>query len=444
MARLGLNASLHLGAEQHLLLQPRMLQSIELLSIPAAELEDWLSAQAESNAALVVDRPPPERRGTREESEAHDEMLRNQPQRSQGLVEALEEQLLGLELAPSRLEWVRLLIAALDASGFLSTSDEELLRLAQERGLAGGAEELGLALATLQELEPRGIGARDAIEAMLMQLDPADEDYPLLCRLLEEFLEELAKNRMPRVARAMGLALEDLERLIDVLRELDPRPASALVEEGAPRIVPDVLVERGEAGYEVSLKGGQLPTVGIDPDLRALASDRGTAPEVRRWLRGRIDQARWIVEAVAQRGETLLRVSRAVFARQRAFLDHGPGHLAPLTMGEVAEELLLHVSTVSRAVAGKYAQTPWGILPLRSFFQVAAGEGDDGAQSVAQDRLRETLREVFEGEDKSSPLSDDEVVAALAARGIHVARRTVAKYRSELGIPSSYRRRRYR
>jgi RNA polymerase sigma-54 factor len=333
---------------------------------------------------------------------------------------------------------VRFLVGCLDERGFLSPSDEELLALALEAGLAGGRSRLGAAIAALQELEPRGIGARNAIEALLLQLDPADPDYDLLCRLLEEFVEELAKNRLPQVARAMGLELADLERLLDLLRELDPAPAASLVEEAAPVIVPEVMVEAAGEGWEVSVPRSALPAVSVDPSVADLARDRAQGAEVRRYLRGKLDQARWIVEAVAHRGETLLRVARAAFAHQRAFLEEGPGHLAPLTMGAVADELGLHVSTVSRAVAGKFAQTPWGCLPLRSLFQSAAG-GED----TARDEVREAVRALFEGEDKTRPLSDEEAVAALAERGLTVARRTVAKYRKELGIPSSYRRRRF-
>jgi len=155
------------------------------------------------------------------------------------------------------------------------------------------------------------------------------------------------------------------------------------------------------------------------------------------YYRERVERARWIVDAVGQRGETLLRVATIAFDRQRAFLDEGPGHLAPLRMTEVAELLELHVSTVSRAVAGKHAQTPAGIFPLRHFFQAPAEAG----RSVEDQR--ELVRRLFAEEDPASPLSDDEAAERLAARGVTVARRTVAKYRKELGIPSSYRRRRH-
>jgi len=427
-----------------MLLLPRMLQSIEILQLPVVELETYLLEAAESNEALSVESPelpgeaPPPR--SRAESDAYDEWLRNQPGPPKGLHERVEEQLSTAELAPLEREWVRLLIACLDSAGYLSMDDDALLQHARERGLEGDAGDLGGAIAALQGLEPRGIGARDAVEALLLQLDPSGEDYPSLCELLEEHLDELARNKLPGVARAMGIEIAELARLIDALRELDPRPVAGLIEEDVPALLPDVVVEWTGDGYEVRLASGALPTVRIDPDVGALAKDPRLAPPERRYLRGKLDQARWIVDAVEQRRQTILRVATAVFEHQRPFLDQGPGHLRPLRMGEVAERLGIHVSTVSRAVAGKHAQTPFGVFPLRDFFQ--APTGADG--SAARDEVRESVRRIVAAEDAARPLSDDEIVALLGGQGIELARRTVTKYRGELGIPSSYRRKRHR
>ena len=160
---------------------------------------------------------------------------------------------------------------------------------------------------------------------------------------------------------------------------------------------------------------------------------------MRSYLRGKLDRARWLIDAMEQRERTLMRIATRTFEHQRAFLEQGPGHLVPLRMSDLADELEMHVSTVSRAVAGKYAQTPWGILPLRHFFQSSAGADEDSAR----DDVLQVVKEVFEGEDARAPLSDDQVVEAMKKRGWKLARRTVAKYRGELGIPSSYRRRKY-
>ncbi len=456
--RLGQHLSTSMRHE--LTLQPRMLQSIEALQLPMAELELWVRQAAEENTALRLDEPEPgaegglqpgrSRAARAEATERHDQMLRNQPERAKGLVDRVEEQLALLEVDEEVLAWVRFLVGQLDGAGFLSAEREELLARAREEGLAGGPEELENACAVLCTLEPAGIGARNAIEALVLQLDPADPDYALLRTLLEDFLEDVARNRLPRVARAMELELGELEQLIERLRGFNPRPAAELCDDAAPAITPDLCVEHAPAegapigpgnlgSFQVRVENAGFPAVSLDEDAVALARDRAQPSDLREYLRERIDRARWIVEAVQQRRLTLQRVGASVFRHQRPFLEEGPGHLRPLRMTDVAEQLDLHVSTVSRAVAGKHVQTPWGIFPLRHFFQSSAG-ADDGA---ARSDVCAVVASVFAAEDPARPLSDDDVVRQMAQRGYKLARRTVTKYRQELGIPSSYRRRRF-
>lgn len=434
---------LHARAEQQLLLQPRLLQSIEVLQIPAQDLEGWLQAASESNEALRVEMPDWRQgysRGSREATDRHDEMLQSQPNREQGLVESLEQQLSLLDFEPIQMRWVHLLISCLDEKGYLSPTDEELFVLAADVGLEDDPAALGKAIAALQRLEPRGIGGRNMVEALLLQLDETGENYGLLCRLLEEFLHELASNRLPTVARGLGIELDELAELLEQLRGLDPAPGAELCANQAPILRPDLVVERdGYGPWKVSLERSCLPTVSIDPELAEIAKERGNSREVKGWAKDRVERARWIVDAVQQRGETLLRVAIEVFARQQNFLEYGPGHLAVFTMGDVAEALELHVSTISRAVSGKYVQTPWGILALRHFFQIGTGSAD----APARDDLCEIVRSIFAEEDASDPLSDEAVAEELESRGHQVARRTVAKYRRQLGIASSYKRRKY-
>jgi RNA polymerase sigma-54 factor len=427
---------------QELSLQPKMLQSIEVLQLPTADLEAWLARQAEENEALVIVPPYRSDAAARGATDAHDELLQASPARAASLLDELERQLAGRELAPELCAWVLYLVASLDARGFLSASDEELTTRAVDlelplAGTPGGAALLAAAIATLQDLEPRGVGARSAVEALLLQLDQHDPDYGLLCRLLEDFLGELARGELGVVAEALGLAPADIERLLGTLRELELRPAAGFdVVVGA--IVPDLVVLAGPEGFQLDLVRGHLPEVHIDRDVAALAKDKATLAPDRRYLRQKLERARWVQAAVHERGETLLRVATAVFERQRGFLAIGPRALEPLRMGDVAETLGVATSTISRAVAGKYVQTPHGVQPLRAFFQSSASE--DGA-APARDAVRDRVRELVAAEDPVAPLSDDALVERLVAEGITIARRTVAKYRKELGLASSYERR---
>lgn len=442
MPRSNLSMGLGQSAEQRLLLQPRMLQSIEVLQLPTIDLEAFLRDAFEENIALDLDEPAgvdTRPRGTWEDTDRHDEMLRNQPGPTPGVAERVEEQLALSELPEGLLEWVRFLSSCLDAGGYLSAPDEVLLEQAQECGLTGGTAALGRAIAELQGLEPRGVGARGPIEALILQLDPEDPDYALLCRVLEEFLDEVAANKIPVVAKALGVEVPRLLELVDALRGLDPRPAAELAAEAAPTIHPEVVVEPDGVDFCVHVDHAGLPAVSVDEEVQRLARESDLEPETRRYLRERLEQARWIVDALVQRKATLQRVAAAVCAHQRPFLEHGPGHLRPLRMGEIAERLDIHTSTVSRAVAGVHVQTPFGIVSLRQMFQAEGG----GSEDTARDDVREVVRDVVAAEDAARPLSDDEIAEAVSRRGFSIARRTVAKYRGELAIPSSYRRRRY-
>jgi RNA polymerase sigma-54 factor len=428
---------------QELALQPRMLQSIEVLQLPTADLEAWLARQAEENEALVVVPPYRSDAAALGATAAHDELLQASPARGASLLDELERQVDALGLQAELRAWVLHLVACLDGLGFLCATDAELEARALDlelplAGTPGGAALFAAAIAKLQGLEPRGVGARNAVEALLLQLEPQDPDYSLLCRLLEDFLAELARGEIDVVAEALGLSAADVLRLLDCLRELELRPAAAFdVIEGA--IVPDLVVLAGPDGFQLDLVRGHLPEVHIDPDIAALAKAKGTEVQDRRYLRQKLEKARWVQAALHERGETLLRVATAVFERQRGFLAIGARALEPLRMGEVAAALGVATSTVSRAVAGKYVQTPHGVQPLRAFFQSSASE--DGA-APARDAVRDRVRELVAAEDSAAPLSDDSLVERLASEGITIARRTVAKYRKELGLASSYERRR--
>jgi RNA polymerase sigma-54 factor len=439
-------------ARQEQRLLPQQLQSVELLALPAAELGAWLVEAYAGNEALELEwrsagpPPPSEQRGPRRSGDdeaalRHSAWLESASadRRPLGLVDRLEAQLALLDLDPERRRWCLFLVAELDSDGLLTATDEHLLERAAAIGLSTEDGALGRALSIVQGLDPKGVAGRDQAEALLLQLDPEDPNYPLLAELIENHLELVARNKLPQVARELDVDVAEVELLVRRLGELDLRPAGADIEVHAPVLNPDVVVDWDGQGFELRLTRGDLPDVRIDPEVERLARSTETDADLRRYLRGKVDEARGIVDALAQRRTTLARVSAAIFHRQTGYLLHGPARIAPLTMTQLAAELELHPSTVSRCVAGKSVQTPWGIVTLRSFFEAAASKASVSGRSSAA----ACLAELVAAEDKRRPLSDEELVAALARRGFDVARRTVAKHRGELGIPSSYQRRSY-
>jgi RNA polymerase sigma-54 factor len=297
------------------------------------------------------------------------------------------------------------------------------------------------ALALVQRLEPRGVGGRTLEETLVLQLDPDGLTYRELRDLVENHLDDLAKNRLPKIAKEMGCTVDDVKLLVEELRDVyhvGLMPGSRLAEEAARAVHPDVVVTEDDGDFKVDLVNSQFPALYVRDDYVKLANDKGQPTPVREDARRRVDGARWLIEAIQQRQATLTRVAQRIFAHQRDFLVHGKTALRPLKMQTVADELGSHVSTVSRAIADKWVQTPQGIHTLKSFFvggtEMASGEVE------SRDNVKERVKEIIDKEDSASPLSDDDVADRLKQQGLDVARRTVTKYRKQLGIASSRQR----
>lgn len=443
--------------EQRLLLLPDMLQSIEVLQLATAELAQLVARELEQNetleAALPVGKepeaPPPRaaerddaswqewRRGPASDGDdGRAAFLASLPARGPSLADSVRQQLAFRGTPAPMVGAVMLLVDHLDERGLLPFDLEEL---AERHDVS--LELLRDAHALLRTLEPRGIGARDVVEAMLLQA-AGDPDLQTIERLLREQLEALGQNRLPDVARALELSLDELQALLARIRRLSPRPAASFAASSEQPLRPDAFAWLHDGEVHVALDDSSLPDLQVSAEYQALAGDRATAPEVRSYLRPKLRSARRLIDAVHQRQATLLRVIDAVMRQQRAFLQRGRAAIRPLRMAAIAAELGMHTSTVSRAIAGKSVQTDRGVFALRDFFD---GEraGSTGGEGQGRLAIAEQIAELVAGEDKQSPLSDDELVARLRARGVACARRTVTKHRQRLGIPSSYRRRRY-
>lgn len=397
---------------------------------------------------------PREHTPTRERStgepDAKMEAMANAPARSASLVEQLLDQWRLADVDDRMAALGTLIIEKLDDDGSLSTPLDQIADTAPRSLKPIAPDELQRALTAVQLLlEPPGIAARNPTECLLLQLDAlADEpgwddhdDKAQLLRvartLIEHHLDDLIQNRLPKVAERSGFDLDQIKSALQLMRRLSLAPGRRLVASRPEPIIPDAIVEYDDDHdrYFAYLNERHLPNLTINRQYALLSRDRSMDKRDRDFIRTNLSNAQWLIEAVEQRRKTLLRVINVVIEAQRDFFDFGPEAIRPLPMTQVAEQLGIHVATVSRAVAEKYLQTPRGILPLRRFF--TGGLQTDSGEDLSYDAVKAALREIIDAEDKAKPFSDEALVKQLKDRGIDIARRTVAKYRGQLNIPSA-------
>jgi RNA polymerase sigma-54 factor len=379
--------------------------------------------------------------------------MANAAAREESLTDQLLEQWVFTDVDDETREAGRVLIEHIDEDGYLRTSLDQIIAErpggTPDNGQALTVERLGTALREIQAfLEPPGIGARDVRECLLLQTDALtetepDADFSTMRLLIADHLDDLIHNRIPKIAAASDLSLDEIKDAMEQMRRLSIHPGRLLVSDSPPTIIPDAIIEYDEDSddYIVYLTEGRLPNLRLNREYALLSRDRQVKKQDRDFIKTNLNNAQWLIDAVNQRRQTLLRVLRAVVAAQRDVLDYGMEVLKPLPMTQVADQLGIHVATVSRAVAGKYVQTPRGILPLRKFF--TGGTHTDSGEEVSWDAIKAAMKEVVDAEDKARPLSDEAIVKALKDKGIDIARRTVAKYRSQLDIPPARMRKQY-
>jgi len=372
-----------------------------------------------------------------EEGERKHDAMANLVARGETLQEHLEHEIGELDLPREVEEMALRIISALDSNGWLPVSLEDLLPA------DASPEQLELAqraLAEVQQLEPPGVGARNIRECLLLQLTPDMPLYEEQKTLISNHLEDLSENRLPQIQRKTGYSIERIQEAWRELRKLNPKPGAEFADVVAPAVTPDLFLDRDDDGnYVVRMEEGRTPSLRISEYYRRrIASGKATAEE-KEFIKRKINAAQWLIDSINQRRNTLERVAQAIVEHQTRFLDEGPEAIEPLKMQQIADKVGVHVTTVSRAVDDKYIQTPRGIVPLKRFF-VGGTKSSDG-EDVTWDAIRIKLQELVEKEDKTDPLSDDELVKRLAEHGLTVARRTVTKYRKKMGIPSSRQRR---
>ena len=331
-------------------------------------------------------------------------------------------------------EIVENIIGNLDENGYLTESIEEL-------GQNGkySQDDLEDALAVMQEFDPIGVGARDLRECLLLQLKAFDPQNTLAQQIVSDHLKQVQANQLKEIARALNRPLDIVKHAIEAIKKLDPRPGLRY-NKTEPRLVePDVYFRKVDDQWQVFLNEDDMPQLRLSPTYRRLLTRDAADKDVRNYVKERFTAAIQLMKNIEQRKHTILRVCQSIIARQSEFLDRGPDELKPMMIKEVAEEVGVHPSTVSRAVASKYAHTPQGVIELRSFFSEAVNGPEGGGMSLLT--LKRLVKKMIDEEDATKPFTDEQIAKKLDEGGIHVTRRTVAKYREDMRIPSTHQRR---
>jgi RNA polymerase sigma-54 factor len=326
------------------------------------------------------------------------------------------------------------IIGNLDENGYLTATLEEI---SQSGGFS--AEDVEEALTMVQEFDPPGVAARDLAECLLLQLKVVDPQNTLAQQIISDHLKLLQNNQLKEVARALNRPVELVKRAVDVIKKLDPKPGLRYNKTEARLVEPDVQFRKVDGEWQVFMNDDDLPQLRLNATYRRLLSRDVADRDVRNYVKERFTAAIQLMKNIEQRKHTILRVCHSILRRQGDFLDYGADHLKPMMIKEVAEEVGVHPSTVSRAVANKYVHTPQGVFELRYFFSESVN-GPQGAE-MSLLSLKRRVRKMIEEEDPTQPLTDEQVTKKLSDEGIHVTRRTVAKYREDLRIPSTHRRR---
>jgi RNA polymerase sigma-54 factor len=492
-----LNMSQSMRMSQQMRLAPRMIQSMEILQLPILALDEKVEQELQENPLLeriegdpdipqseeqledvrseAVDQQIAERElvvdsdnnneadferllemaadwpddnytsGSKpsanrisDDSDRQHDAISNVAQKSQSLNEYLIEQFGYFDIPREVRDFGEFVIQNLDHHGRLPGGLPELIQL-YGRSIADGDAQQALKL--IQQLDPPGVGARDARECLLLQVKEDTPYRDILVTLISGHLEDLAQNRLPLIQRKTGYSIEQIKEALEELRKLNPFPGTGFEARPVQTVKPDLYVELDEHGkYIVRLEDEFTPRLRISKRYQQILRD-GADAQTKEFIKRKIDSAKWLIESIEQRHNTLKRVAQAIVDRQTEFLTHGPEAIVPLKMQQIADVVGVHVTTVSRAVDDKWIQTPRGLYPLKRFF--GGGTTTETGEEVAWDIIRLKLKEIVDRENKDDPLSDDALVEELAKQGYNLARRTVTKYRKALDIPSSRQRRAY-
>jgi RNA polymerase sigma-54 factor len=487
------------GLRQELKVNPRLYQAMDLLYMPLLDLQQHLKQELLTNPFLELVEPEDEDEDSSEADDASEAQdltepeaaVESEPEKTgddevdweavlldgfetggqreeheqrewyepvtvdtRHLADHLTEQLALLELTPRQAILADEFVGNISDDGYLACPLAEMQRgvnewiekEAEERETdvdvaAFSDAEMIAMLEVIQELDPPGVGARDLRECLLLQLRAAGQRDSLAYRLVEESFEELIAHRWSELSKRFGISAQEVQGAADEIAKLDPKPGLRYSAGGDNYIIPDLVVDKIGQAYHIFLNDGNLPRLKLSRTYQEIARDKKKFDtESKDFIASKLNSANWMIQAIEQRRQTMLKVMHYIVDRQRDFFERGVQALRPLTLREVAEAVGMHESTVSRVTNEKFVQTPRGVLPLKFFFSsgLATNDGDD----VSARGIKDQIQKMVSGEDPKNPLTDQAIVEILQVTGVQIARRTVAKYRDQLGVlPARMRKR---
>jgi RNA polymerase sigma-54 factor len=374
-------------------------------------------------------------RASQEDEEKRQFMMDSIVQQT-SLQEMLIEQLRTSDVPEDRMSIAEMIIGNIDDHGFLQATVDELSFSTNIPG-----DHIGETLKVIQAFHPPGIGARTLKECLLLQLERANRQESLEYRIVRDRFEALAKRKFPDIARFLGVSVEEIQTAAGRIALLESRPGRAFLPDDVQFIVPEVFVVRGDDGYVVTTGQDYIPRLRISNHYKDLMGNPNTSEEDKEYIRDKVRGGKLIIKSIYHRQETLLKIAKEIVSRQEAFLEHGVTQLKPMTMQDISEVVGVHETTVSRAVSGKYLQCPRGIFEMKFFF--TSGVKTASGNALSNTSVKEMIAEMVRNEPSNAPYSDEKLLILLKEKDIQVARRTIAKYRSELKIRPSNQRRVY-
>lgn len=459
--KLGFNILLE--QSQKLIMTPELRQAIQLLQFNSLELNQYIKSKIEENPLLEMENPTSQIEEVRELSdeseidwkelaEKYDDIsYRNYSSPidkdqedynyeafttyNKTLKEFLIEQLNITFLDEKEYLIGDYIIENINENGYLDVDLEEIVRLTNS-----SMEEVEGVLKIIQSFEPTGVGARDLRECLLIQVKEKDDVDPIIVKIIEGYLDDIACNRIQKIAKELDIEVSRIQEICDFIKTLEPKPGRAFSDSGHVKyIIPDATIEEIEGEYVIIINDIASPRLNINSFYRNLLKTCKDH-EATDFLSEKLNSALWIIKSIEQRKQTIYKVIESILKFQKEFFKNGEKALVPLTLKEVAEDIGMHESTISRATNGKYVQTPRGLFELKYFFSSGLPSSTGEISSTS---IKSMIKQIIEEEDPRKPLSDQKIADILKEKGASISRRTVAKYRDELNIPSSSMRKRY-